>query len=506
MEFLTIISSLGMAALLGAIFKRRLVLEIASVAAAVLSAVGAIIIAVKVSLSGVYAPFPFISIDSLGAIIMLLIGCVGAVVVTYSVSYLRQETAKGIVGLTRVRQFFILQNLFIIAMFLAVASDSPVLTWISIEATTLTTALLVSYYNKASSIESAWKYLIINSVGLLLAFFGTLLYFSAIHEVDGYISWTYLLANVENLDPAIIKFAFIFILVGYGVKIGFAPMHTWLPDAHSKAPAPISALLSGVLLNVVFFAVLKFKIITDAAVGVEFSQTMLIATGLLSIFVAAMIILVQKSYKRLLAYSSVENMGIIALGFGFGGVGIVAALFHMIYHSLIKSSLFLLSGNILLHYSSAKITKVTGMLKLIPVTAVLFCVAIFTITGAPPFGIFTTKILMLTGGIQSYTVVCIVAILLFAIVFVGLFKHLSSMVFGDKPADVDEEAVEPGDRSTEPGDELVETTSRPTNLGTRRESLWLILPSMVMIAAAIYLSFHVPSFLLTLINNAAGGF
>ena len=330
MEFLLIISSLGLAAILGLVFKQRCVLEIASIVASICAVISAISLAVKVSETGTYSPLPFVSIDSLGAIIMLIIGCVSVFVVAYSVPYLRHETTKGIVGLTRVRQYLVLQNLFIMAMFFAVASNSPVLTWISIEATTLTTALLVSFYNKASSIESAWKYLIINSVGLLLAFFGTLLYFTVPLGAGEYISWANLLANAESLDPEIAKFAFIFILVGYGVKIGFAPMHTWLPDAHSKAPAPISALLSGVLLNVVFFAVLKFKAITDAAVGADFSQTMLIATGLLSIFVAAMIILVQKSYKRLLAYSSVENMGIIALGFGFGGIGIVAALFHMI--------------------------------------------------------------------------------------------------------------------------------------------------------------------------------
>lgn len=478
MEFLFIFSSLGIAAILGVIFKRRRILEIASVIAAAIAAISAISIAFKVAQTGLYEPLFFVSVDSLGAIIMLIIGFVGAIAVAYSVPYLRRETAKNIVGLTRVRQYYIMQNLFLMAMFLAVASSNPILTWISIEATTLTTALLISYYNKASSIEGAWKYLIINSVGLLLAFFGTLLYFTAFHGVEGYTNWENLLANAANLDPAIAKFAFIFILVGYGVKIGFAPMHTWLPDAHSKAPAPISALLSGVLLNVVFFAVLKFKVVTDAAVGADFSQKMLIATGLLSIFVAAMIILVQKSYKRLLAYSSVENMGIIALGFGFGGVGVIAALFHMIYHSLIKSALFLLSGNILLRYSSSKIANVTGMLKLIPVTAAMFCLAIFAIAGAPPFGIFMTKILILTGGIQNFTIICIVAILLFAIVFVGLFKHLSSMVFGEKPVD----------------------------LRVKQESPWLILPPMALLTTVVYLSFHVPSFLLILVNNAAGGF
>ncbi|MEK7530130.1 MAG: proton-conducting transporter membrane subunit, partial [Patescibacteria group bacterium] len=263
--------------------------------------------------------------------------------------------------------------------------------------------------------------------------------------------------------------------IGYGVKAGFAPMHTWLPDAHSKAPAPISALLSGVLLNVAFFTILKFKMITDVSVGEEFTSAIFVVFGLLSVGIAAMIIFVQRSYKRLLAYSSIENMGIMALGFGFGGIGAFAAVLHMLYHSIIKSALFLLSGNMLLAYSSSKIKNVKGAMSVIPQTSVLFLVGIFAVAGVPPFGIFLTKLLMLSSGIESYLVVSAVALLLFAIVFMGLFKHTSAMLFGKKPEDVKKE----------------------------KESAWLVFPPLALLACALYLSIHTPDILRVLIERAA---
>ena len=218
-------------------------------------------VALKVSASGSYSPFAYFSIDSLGAIVMLLIACVGFVTAIYSIPYFRQETAKGIIGFTRVRQYFALLNIFLAAMFLVIAANSPIFAWISIEITTLSTAFLISFYNKPSAIEGAWKYLIINSIGLLLGFFGTLLYFASVSSFGGneFISWQLLTANAVHLDPVIAKIAFIFVLIGYGTKVGFAPMHTWKPDAYSKAPNPIGTLLSGALLPVAFMIILKFK-------------------------------------------------------------------------------------------------------------------------------------------------------------------------------------------------------------------------------------------------------
>ena len=476
MEIIFIITTLIIAALLNILIKRRLVIEIFSILASSVALFESIVVALRVSVLGTYSPFVFFSVDSLGAIAMLIIACVGFATVIYSIQYLRQETAKGIIGFARVRQYLVLLNIFLAAMFLAITATSPVFAWISIEATTLSTAFLVSFYNKPSAMEAAWKYLIINSIGLLLGFFGTLLYFTSVSSLggDGFVGWQSLMTNAVHLDPLIAKIAFIFVLIGYGTKVGLAPMHTWLPDAHSKAPAPISALLSGVLLNVALVVVLRFKIITDAVVGQHFTQNLLIAFGLLSIVIAAFIIFTQINYKRLLAYSSIENMGIIALGFGLGGLGILGAILHMIYHALIKSALFLSAGTIFLKYSSTKISKIRGALTTLPATSIIFIVGFLVITGTPPFGVFFSKVLIVSEGIKTYPVISVLALFLMTILFVGFFKHVSSMFFSQKPKDI--------------------------KVG--EDNIWLIIPPAISLIIVVILSFYIPPFLSTLINDA----
>lgn len=477
MEFIIILTSIIIAAAVCLLVKNRAVMEFVSVIASLVAFIESMIVTIKVAAIGTYAPYQFFFVDALGAIVMLLIAIVGLSVSLYSVFYLRKETDKTIIGFTRVKQYFILFNLFLSAMFLSVTSNNPIFTWIFIEATTLSTAFLISFYNKPAAMEAAWKYLIINSIGLLLGFFGTLLYFTSLkgEEVTGLVTWEMLLSNAAHLDPMIAKIAFVFILIGYGTKVGLAPMHTWLPDAHSKAPVPISALLSGVLLNVAFIALLRFKAVTDITIGYYFSQKLLIAFGLLSVLIAAFIILGQKNYKRLLAYSSIENMGLMALGFGFGGFGAFASILHMIYHSLIKSALFLSAGNIFLKYSSTKISKVKGALSVLPVTSILFLIGFFAITGTPPFGIFLTKIFIISAGMHAHPFISTAAIFLTVILFVGFFKHVAAMVFGEKPAE----------------------------MNTEKESAWLIIPPLALIALAFYLSFDLPSFINTLLIDIA---
>ena len=476
MEIIFIITILIIAALLNILIKRRLVIEIFSILASSVALFESIVVALRVSVLGTYSSFVFFSVDSLGAIAMLIIACVGFATVIYSIQYLRQETAKGIIGFARVRQYLVLLNIFLAAMFLAITATSPVFAWISIEATTLSTAFLVSFYNKPSAMEAAWKYLIINSIGLLLGFFGTLLYFTSVSSLggDGFVGWQSLMANAVHLDPLIAKIAFIFVLIGYGTKVGLAPMHTWLPDAHSKAPAPISALLSGVLLNVALVVVLRFKIITDAVVGQHFTQNLLITFGLLSIVIATFIIFTQTNYKRLLAYSSIENMGIIALGFGLGGLGILGAILHMIYHALIKSALFLSAGTIFLKYSSTKISKITGALTTLPVTSIIFIVGFLVITGTPPFGVFFSKVLIVSEGIKTYPVISVLALFLMTILFVGFFEHVSSMFFSQKPDDI--------------------------KVG--EDHIWLIIPPAILLIVVVILSFYIPPFLSRLIYDA----
>jgi hydrogenase-4 component F len=475
MELIIILSTLVIGSLMCLIAKKRILIECISVIASITALICTILITYKVIISGPYSPNLFFSVDALGTIIMLIISVVGLATMFYSVQYLRDEVRKNIINFAHVKIYYILLNLFLAAMFLATVASNPIFTWISIEATTLSTAFLISFYKKPDAIEAAWKYLIINSIGLLLGFFGTLLFFTSLIGLDGigFSTWDTLHSYAHRFNPTIAKIAFTFVVIGYGTKVGLAPMHTWLPDAHSKAPVPISALLSGVLLNVAFIAIVRFKVLVDASIGADFSQTLLIAFGLLSLVFASFIILTQNNYKRLLAYSSIENMGIAALGFGLGGLGIFAALLHMIYHSLIKSALFLTAGNVFLKYSSTKIADIRGMVNVLPITSILFFVGLFAITGMPPSGIFFTKLMILTSGIQNHPLVTFSTLFLLALVFVGFVKNVLVMMFGEKPDEIS---------------------------SGEKKKLLAIAP-MTLLAIALCLSFYIPPFLKALINE-----
>ncbi|MBP9728157.1 MAG: hydrogenase 4 subunit F [Candidatus Moranbacteria bacterium] len=414
------------------------------------------------------------SLDPLGAFLILVTALVGFFASWYSVGYLRAEVAKEIIGPHRVRQYFLSLKLFFFAMFLAVATTSPIIMWITIEATTLSTAFLISFYNKASATEAAWKYLIINSLGLLLSLLGTLLFLALPEMREGSLTWDMLRENMALMEPLIVKIAFVFVLVGYGTKVGFVPLHTWKPDTYSKAPTPIAALLSSVLLNVAFLAILRFKGLTDGVLGSNFAGELLIFFGVLSIAFAGLLMFSQKNYKRLLAYSSIEHAGLIALGFGFGGLGTLAALFHMLYHSLAKALIFFVAGNIFLKYSSTKIAQVTGMLSVLPVTAPVFFIAFLAVLGFPPFGLFMTEFLLLSSGMAEYPWVVAFVLLMLAIIFLGFLRHLTKMLFGSAP-----EGIERGE----------------SNMLTQ----W---PVLLLAGLFLVLSWHVPEILSTLIEMA----
>jgi hydrogenase-4 component F len=375
-----------------------------------------------------------LAVDSLGCIVLLTVGVVSVAAAFYSIGYLREEVRKQVIGLRRVKQYFVLFHLFVMAMFFAVCTVNPIMMWIAIEATTLATAFLISFYSKPASTEAAWKYLIINSIGLLLGFFGTLLFLTSTKGAPSgeLVSWPLLLGSAAQLNPMVAKIAFIFVLCGYGTKVGLVPMHTWLPDAHSKAPSPISALLSGALLNVAMLAILRFKAVTDAAVSPWFSQDLMIFFGTISIVVAAFIMFPQKNFKRLFAYSSIEHMGIMSLGFGFGGIGTFAALLHMIYHSLAKSVLFCSAGNILLKFGSTKIVKVKGVLAALPVTGAILIAGFLAITGTPPFGTFITEFYILSAGLTEHPVIVIVVLAMLALVFIGFLRHVVAMAYSKR--------------------------------------------------------------------------
>ncbi|MFA7253949.1 MAG: hydrogenase 4 subunit F [Patescibacteria group bacterium] len=436
-----------------------------------------IIIADKVLADQSYSLLPYLKVSSFGAILLLLTSFISLIASLYSIGYLRTEVKKEVIGFSRVKQYFVLLNVFLTSMIFAISFTSPIMTWVAVEATTLSTAFLISFYNKPSSLEAAWKYLIINSVGLLLAFFGTILFMAGpmTHGGNiGLITWNELMTSANTLNPSVIKIAFVFILIGYGTKMGLVPMHTWLPDAHSKAPVPISSLLSGVLLNIALFTILRFKIAADGVVGINFSSNLFIYFGLFSILVSSLLIYLQTNYKRLLAYSTIEHMGIIALGIGFGSIGLFASILHMIYHSLAKPLLFLTSGNIFLKFSSTKIEKIKGVFQAIPLTGALFLIGIFAITGVPPFGIFMTEFSILAAGIQSHPIVAGFTLLGLVLIFIGFLKHASSMIFGEKPKDI----------------------------AAGESNSWTTVPLILLATVLIFLSLYLPGPLKLLIERA----
>ena len=286
---------------------------------------------------------------------------------------------------------------FLFTMVLALSVKNMGIMWIAIEATTLASAFLVGFYNHKHALEAAWKYVIICSVGIAIALLGIIfLHLSSIDVLKSqqFLDWTALYDNAKSLKSSIARFAFIFILIGFGTKAGLAPMHTWLPDAHSQAPSPISALLSGVLLNSAMYAIFRTTAIVNRNLGGSvYTGRLLMAVGILSMLTAAIFILTQKDYKRLLAYSSIEHMGIIAVSLGiFTPLSVFGALLHMINHSLTKSMLFLSSGNILQKYNTKQIRKIKGVLKLLPVSGTAFLLGLFAIAGTPALQCFCERV------------------------------------------------------------------------------------------------------------------
>ena len=323
--------------------------------------------------------------------------------------------------------------LFLATMTMVTLADHIMVMWIAIEATTLASAPLIYTHRSAASIEATWKYVLICSVGIALALLGSVLLALSMDlgKVDAPMSFSALVDVARQMDPLWLKTGFVFILVGYGTKMGLAPMHTWLPDAHSEAPSPASALLSGVLLNCAYLGIFKTHKIMHAAGLGDFSGTVLMVFGLASIIAAATFILKQTEYKRLLAYSSIENMGIIAFGTGVGGLGAYGAVLCLVHHSLIKSSLFLSSGNILLGYADRLIAGTGRMAKLMPRTIVAFFGGFAGISGFPPFGIFLGEVFIIIAAFRAHHYVGIgLFILSVCVIFAGFANHVMKISFG----------------------------------------------------------------------------
>ncbi len=402
--------------------------------------VASVFLASYVLKGGPVSLFDFFYIDALGAFFILTISVVNFAAALYSIGYLAKDAEAGAVNEKKAGTYYGLFNLFALTMYFVTVVNNLGMLWVAIEMTTLVSAFLVGFYNNKRSIEAAWKYIIICSVGITLALLGTILFYYTASRDGGVTSlnWTDMASVAGKLDPKVLKVAFLFILVGYGTKAGLAPMHTWLPDAHSQAPAPISALLSGVLLKTAIYAIIRFTSIINICIGTAYSDRLLVFFGLLSLGVSAAFVIVQKDIKRLLAYSSVEHIGVITFGLGLGGaLGLFGALFHVFNHAVTKSLMFFGAGNAVKKYKTSDMSAMRGVISAMPFTGVMLIIGAFALTGSPPFSVFFSEVMILISGFgQGLYLQSALFLLFLAIIFGAVIHHISKVAFGKKPSDV----------------------------------------------------------------------
>ena len=427
-------------------------------------------------------------VDSLSAVILLSISVVGFVAALYSKNYMGRQYDNGTVDDKHIVRYYQGFNVFLLTMLVVPIANNLGVMWVMVEATTLVSVLLIMLYFKENAIEAAWKYLIIATVGLSFALIGTVFFYYAninASPSEDAMNWTGMVHDAKLFDPNLVKIAFVFILVGFGTKAGLAPMHTWLPDAHSEAPTPVSAVLSGVLLNCAFYGIIRFHIVSSVAIGPTFSNQLLIILAVVSIAIAAASIYFQKDMKRMLAYSSVEHMGLISLGIGFGGLlGIYGAILQIINHALAKPLMFFASGTISQKYDAKAMSKIKGIIKVMPVTGILFLIGGLALVGMPPFNIFVSEFMILSSGFKSGQFVAVSIVILFLVVTFAVFlRHLIKMIFGSPLSEM-----------------------KKSEMGKLA-----ILPMVILGSLVVILGIYIPEQLQTLIQNAStiinnGGF
>lgn len=420
-------------------------------------------------------------LDAAGRLFLLITSLLFLAIAVYGMSYLRRETHA---TQTDFEEAFVFVDapearftgcllLFLAAMTLVTVSQHFGILWVAIETTTLASAPLIFFHRHHRSLEATWKYLLLCSVGIALALLGNFFLAVAATQPDGAVLPLVvgdLVRAGPQLHDAWLKAALLLLLVGYGTKMGLAPLHTWLPDAHSEAPSMVSALLSGALLNCAFLGIVRILQVCAATGHLTFGRDLLVGFGLLSMAVAAIFLVGQTDYKRLLAYSSVEHMGILALGVGLGGGGTFGALLHAVNHSLTKAMLFLVAGNILTAYQSKSTVEVRGVLRVVPVSGLLWVVGLLAITGSPPFGTFLSEFTILKAAFdQGRNGVAIAYLVFLAIIFVGMATAILGMAQGT-PSEGKRRATEP---------ESLCTVLSPVVLGVLVLILGLYLPPVL---------------------------
>ncbi|WP_026607264.1 hydrogenase 4 subunit F [Methylocapsa acidiphila] len=381
------------------------------------------------------APGPYILVDDLNIVFIVLNTFVGFTTSVFSASYIGHELESGRLAPAHLRFYHAMYQVLLFAMNLALAANNIGLMWVAIEIATLTTVLMVGLYRTRAAIEAAWKYFILGSVGIALALFGTILVYMAARPtvgegLDGMV-WTILIDHVSAFDPALLNVAFVFLLLGYGTKVGLVPLHAWLPDAHAEGPTPISAVLSGLLLNVALYAVLRFKLLLAANAGAIAPGPLMASMGLVTLLFAGFMLYRRRDIKRMFAYSSIEHMGIIVFAFGMGGpLANFAGLLHMTMHSLTKSAIFFTVGHVTQVAGTQNIADIRGLTASHPALGWSLVLGVVAIVGLPPFGIFMSEFLVVSSTFARAPLLALPFVAGLLIAFGALFLRLQGMAFG----------------------------------------------------------------------------
>ncbi len=381
------------------------------------------------------APGPFLIVDDLNVVFIVLSTFVAFTTSVFSGTYIAHELEVGKLTPTYLRFYHAMYQTLMFGMNLALLSNNVGLMWVAVELSTLTTVLMVGIYRTPAALEAAWKYFLLGSVGIALALFGTILVYLAARSVVGEgldaMAWSVLADNAAAFDPALLNLSFVFLLLGYGTKVGLVPLHAWLPDAHAEGPTPISAVLSGLLLNVALFAVLRFKTIMSANPAALAPGPLMVSLGLLSVVFAAFMLYRRQDIKRLFAYSSIEHMGIITFAFGMGGpLANFAGLLHMTLHSLTKSAIFFCVGHIAQVKGTQQMSEIRGLTVSHPVLGWGLVLGVVAIAGLPPTGIFMSEFLVITSSFARQPVLALILGLALLVGFGALLLRLNGLAFG----------------------------------------------------------------------------
>ncbi len=430
----------------------------------------------------------FLYADHLSALVILLTTSVAVVCSVYAVGYIRQDERDGAVEEAaagvgpKIRKYYLLTPLFVGAMLLVTVANNLGVMWAAIEATTLASVFLVTFYGKITSLEAAWKYAIIGGVGLSMALFGTIVTYYSGHGLTGSdslasLNWSVLAQRAEYLDKNVMRLAFVLVLLGYGTKAGLAPMHTWKPDAYSEAPVPSAAILSSAMLNCALYGLIRFYVLTSRCVGPEYPGRLLLLFGILSMGVSVPFVLVQKNFRRLLAYHTIDHAGIMTTALGIGGaLGGLGLMLHMTFHTVAKSLLFLCAGSVYQHFKTDLFHKVKGgVIRVMPLTGTVFLMAMLAIIGMPPFSLFQSEFLIVNAAFHGgHTLSGVLFVLFGTGVFAGALLHVGGLILGP---------------SSEP-----QAGRRPWRDGA----------VLAMAVVLVVIGFWLPSPLLELIHGAAG--